>query len=368
MPHWKRSRRVGALLGAVLIAGMAMTGPEAMAQPDPVDPAIIAPPAPEGDPGPPPPGDAPLPVEAPLPPPPPPADPAALPVAPPAPVPGAVIPGVPQAIPAATPAGQNPTPFVGQPPFNPPSFNPVNGSMVGVAKPIYINFQRPIANKQMAQDAVHISSVPAVPGMFYWVTDTQLRWRPIAFWPANTVVNIDAAGTKSSFRTGDSLVATADNATHTMTVSRNGKVEKTFPMSMGKAGDETKNGTYYVLERFPTVVMDSSTYGVPVNSAQGYKLNVQWAVRIDNSGAFVHSAPWSVSDQGKRNVSHGCINLAPDNAKWFYDQFGSGDPIVVKNSVGLYNQSDGADDWQWGMPTPSSSSSSSSSSGRSSTR
>ena len=70
-------------------------------------------------------------------------------------------------------------------------------------------------------------------------------------------------------------------------------------------------------------------------------------MRIDNSGAFVHSAPWSVGDQGKRNVSHGCINLSPDNAKWFYDNFGSGDPIVVKNSVGLYNKPDGADDWQW---------------------
>jgi hypothetical protein len=55
----------------------------------------------------------------------------------------------------------------------------------------------------------------------------------------------------------------------------------------------------------------------------------------------------SETDQGKRNVSHGCINLSPANAKWFYDNFGSGDPIVVKNSVGLYTKPDGADDWQW---------------------
>ena len=53
-----------------------------------------------------------------------------------------------------------------------------------------------------------------------------------------------------------------------------------------------------------------------------------------------------MGDQGKRNVSHGCINLSPANAKWFYDNFGSGDPVIVKNSVGLYNP-DGADDWQW---------------------
>ena len=71
---------------------------------------------------------------------------------------------------------------------------------------------------QMAQAAVHVSSVPPVPGKFYWLSDTQLRWRPIDFWPANTIVNIDAGGTKSSFRTGESLVATVDNTTHQMTV------------------------------------------------------------------------------------------------------------------------------------------------------
>ena len=228
--------------------------------------------------------------------------------------------------------------------FLPPSFNPVNGSMVGVAKPIIINFQRPIVDRPMAEQAIHISSTPAVPGKFYWMSDTQVRWRPLDFWPKDTNVLIDAGGTKSTFRTGESLVATIDDKTHQMTIARNGKVEKTFPVSMGKPDGkhETKNGTYYVLEKFADIVMDSATYGVPNTSAEGYKLKVQDAVRIDNSGIFVHSAPWSTGDQGKRNVSHGCINLSPANAQWFYDNFGSGDPIVIKNSVGTYNKNDGA--------------------------
>jgi lipoprotein-anchoring transpeptidase ErfK/SrfK len=245
-------------------------------------------------------------------------------------------------------AGQDPTPFTGAPPFHPPTFNPTNGSMVGVAKPIIINFPVTIADQAMAERAIHISSIPPVPGKFYWMSPTQVRWRPLEFWPANTAVNIDAAGTKSSFRTGDSLVATADDATHQMTITRNGVVEKTFPMSMGMSAGhhQTPNGTYYVLAKLPSVVMDSSTYGVPVNSSWGYKVTVDLAVQIDNSGNFVHSAPWSVSDQGKRDVSHGCINLSPTNAKWFFDNFGSGDPVVVKNSVGSYTQNDGTQDWQ----------------------
>jgi lipoprotein-anchoring transpeptidase ErfK/SrfK len=244
-------------------------------------------------------------------------------------------------------AGQDPTPFMGAAPFGPPSFNPAPGATVGVAKPIIINFPGRVDDAGAAQNAVHISSIPPVPGKFYWMTPTQLRWRPLSFWPANTTVNIDAGGTLSSFRTGDTLMATADDATHQLIVTRNGVVEKTFPMSMGMAagGHQTANGTYYVQEKMASVVMDSSTYGVPVNSANGYKVTVSDAVRFDNSGNFVHSAPWSVDDQGRRDVSHGCINLSPANAKWFFDNFGPGDPIVVRNSTGTYTKNDGSSDW-----------------------
>jgi lipoprotein-anchoring transpeptidase ErfK/SrfK len=340
------SRRATAIIAAGLVGGSIMASPSAWADPEvSPDPAAIDS-QPIEQPAPPPP--MPFGVPPPADPfaPPPPVDSLALPPADPfAPPPAAPL-AAPTVIPEGTPAGQDPTPYTGPPVFAPPSFNPSNGAMVGVAKPIAINFARPIADRQMAQAAVHVSSVPPVPGKFYWLSSTQLRWRPIDFWPANTTVNVDAGGTKSSFRTGESLVATIDNTTHQMQVMRNGKLEKTFPVSMGKTGNDTPNGTYYVLEKFPSIVMDSATYGVPSTAAQGYKLTVQNAVRIDNSGNFVHSAPWSVADQGKRNVSHGCVNLSAPNAQWFFDNFGSGDPIVVKNSVGTYSQNDGAQDWQ----------------------
>src|SRR5215211_3004796 len=302
-----------ALITLGLVAAVVLATPSALADPDP---AVPAPPAPADPlaPAPPPvdPLAAPPAPDDPLAPPPPAVDPLAAPPAPGDPL-APLSDAAPAPIPEGTPAGQNPTPFTGTPPFRPPTFNPVNGSMVGVAKPIYINFAVPISDRPMAEQAIHISSNPPVPGRFYWVSDTQVRWRPQDFWPKGTVVNIDAAGTKSSFRTGDSLVATVDNATHQMTVARNGNVEKTIPVSMGMSGHDTPNGTYYVLEKFPDIVMDSATYGVPSTSAQGYKVHVQLAVRFDNLGNFVHSAPWSVADQGKRNVSHGCINISPEN-------------------------------------------------------
>ncbi|MGH3558442.1 MAG: L,D-transpeptidase [Mycobacterium sp.] len=347
MSRWTRGSLVAALSTAGVTAVLTLGNSSALADPEPPPPPPGGPavldaapppaPPPPGDPLAPPPQADPLAAPAPPPPgdpfaPPPPADP----FAPPA------------AVPAAAAAGQNPEPFTGQPPFVPPTFVPVTGSMVGVAQPIIINFQRPIADQAMAEQAIHVSSNPPVPGKFYWMTPSQVRWRPINFWPAHSTVNIDAGGTKSSFRTGDALVGTADDATHQLTVTRNGTVEKTIPMSMGMAagGHQTSNGTYYVLDKKAKVVMDSTTYGVPVNSAYGYKVDVEDAVMFDNSGDFVHSAPWSVADQGKRNVSHGCINISPSNAKWFFDNFGTGDPLVVKNSVGAYTKNDGSNDWQ----------------------
>jgi lipoprotein-anchoring transpeptidase ErfK/SrfK len=242
-----------------------------------------------------------------------------------------------------------PPPFVGAAPFGPPKIVPANGATVGVAQPIIINLPGRVDDAGAAESAIHVSSVPPVDGKLYWHSPTQLRWRPLSFWPAHTAVTVDAGGTVSSFNTGDTLVATADDATHQLTVTRNGVVEKTIPMSMGmtSGGHQTPNGTYYVLDKMPSVVMDSSTYGVPVNSTYGYKVTVELAVKFDNSGDFVHSAPWSVDDQGKRDVSHGCINISPTNAKWFFDTFSLGDPIVVTNSSGgTYSKNDGSNDWQ----------------------
>ncbi|MGZ4515446.1 MAG: L,D-transpeptidase [Mycobacterium sp.] len=337
MSGWTRGRLLAALnaagLASVMCLALVLSAAPALADPDPApgDPGAVA--APPGPPAPPPDPFAPLHPPDQLAPPPPPPPPWLPPVAQPA---------------AASAAGQDPTPFTGTPPFGPPRFVPATGSTVGVAQPIIINFPGRVDDAGAAISAVHVSSVPPVPGKFYWMTPTQLRWRPLSFWPAHTAVTVDAGGTVTNFRTGDSLVATADDSTHQLTVTRDGTVEKTIPMSMGmSAGNhQTPNGTYYVQEKMPSVVMDSSTYGVPVNSTYGYKVTVDLAVRFDNVGDFVHSAPWSVDDQGKRDVSHGCINISPSNAKWFFDNFGPGDPIIVKNSTGgSYPKNDGSSDW-----------------------
>src|SRR5947209_18735329 len=171
-------------LASVLSGALVLGAGPALADPDPApgDPGAVAAPAE-------PPAPAPPPVAAP-----PPGDPIAPP--PPLPFPGAL------PVAAGPAAGQNATPFTGTAPFGPPSFVPKNGSTVGVAQPIIINFPGRVDDAGAAIDAVHVSSVPPVPGKFYWMTPTQLRWRPLSFCPAHTAVTGDASGQVTDFPTG----------------------------------------------------------------------------------------------------------------------------------------------------------------------
>lgn len=129
-------------------------------------------------------------------------------------------------------------------------------------------------------------------------------------------------------------VALADDNTKQITIWHNGEVVRTMPTSMGSDRHPTPNGVYYTMEKRRDMYMDSSTYGVPVDSPEGYRTYVEYATRMSWSGIFVHAAPWSVNQQGVSNVSHGCLNVSTENGKYIYDNFPIGTPIVVRNTVG----------------------------------
>ncbi|MFW0787368.1 Ig-like domain-containing protein [Gordonia sp. CPCC 206044] len=235
-----------------------------------------------------------------------------------------------------------------------------DGETVGVGQPVAINFDTPVVNKRNAQNAIKVTTDPPVDGAFYWINDSMVRWRPEHFWKPGTKVHMSAKMTgidlgdgvfgdnnvDSDFTVGRSLVAVADDNTHQIKVSIDGKVVRTMPTSMGKDSSPTNNGTYIVAERDPSVVMDSSTYGVPVNSPEGYKEVVYDATRMSFSGIYLHSAPWSLGDQGYDDVSNGCLNVSPENAEWFLKTALRGDIVIAKNTVGPpLPGDDGLGDW-----------------------
>ncbi|MFC4123903.1 L,D-transpeptidase [Nocardia rhizosphaerae] len=231
-------------------------------------------------------------------------------------------------------------------PFAPPNINIADGETVGVAQPIIITFKEPVADRAAAEKFIEVTSSNPAPGHFYWTSDKQVRWKPNEFWPANTDVEVVAGGTTSAFHIGDAVVSYVDDNTKMITVTVNGETVKEMPTSLGKPGYETPNGTYIVGERLEKMTMDSSTYGVPVTDPEGYKLDVEYATRLSNSGIFVHAAPWSVGQQGYSNASHGCLNVSTENAKWFLENSKRGDAVIVSNTQGpTLSAGDGLGDW-----------------------
>jgi lipoprotein-anchoring transpeptidase ErfK/SrfK len=237
---------------------------------------------------------------------------------------------------------------------------PSDGEVVGIGQPVAIRFDENIPNRLAAEKAITVTTNPPVEGAFYWLSNHEVRWRPMNYWKPGTNVDVGVntygvdlgdglfgqEDVTTHFTIGDEVITAVDDNTKTLTVRVNGEVVKTMPVSMGKNSSPTNNGTYLIGDRYRDLVMDSSTYGVPVNSPNGYRLEVEWATQMSYSGIYVHGAPWSVSSQGRSNVSHGCLNVSTSNAQWFHDNTKRGDVVEVINTVGsTLPGTDGLGDW-----------------------
>jgi lipoprotein-anchoring transpeptidase ErfK/SrfK len=209
------------------------------------------------------------------------------------------------------------------------SVQPTNGQVVGVAMPITVTFTKPITDRWAAQQSIQVTAPANVAGRFDWTDDKTVQFVPDGYWPAHSEITMMAGGIPRTFGTGSIVLGVADISAHTFTVSIDGQVARQMPASMGKPKHPTPVGSFGVLEKQSTVVMDSRTIGIPLSDPEGYKLTVNDAVRVTWGGVYVHSAPWSVGSQGYANVSHGCINLSPDNASWYFNQVHIGDPVVI---------------------------------------
>ncbi len=228
---------------------------------------------------------------------------------------------------------------------------PTRGAVVGVAHPVVVTFGAPITNpagRQAAERAIAVRSTPAMTGRFEWLDDNVVRWVPDKFWPAHSTVALSVGGLSTDFETGPAVVGVANIKDHTFTVSIDGVEagpppslpaphhrphwgeQGVLPASMGRPEYPTPVGSYTVLSKERSVIMDSSSVGIPVDDPDGYRIPVDYAVRITSRGLFVHSAPWAVNAMGLENVSHGCISLSPADAEWYYDTVNVGDPVIVK--------------------------------------
>ena len=241
--------------------------------------------------------------------------------------------------------------------------SPGDGKVVGVGMTVVVTLNHPVdghADRQAVVDRLSVATTPPVTGAWRWMSPTELHYRGAKYWAAGTKINAHADFTRlqlsdgtwgegvrdTSYSIGDAVISTVDVTKHVMTVTRNGTLLRVVKVSTGRDKYPTKGGVHLVLEKTKLKVMDSSTVGIPRSSPDGYYEKVPNSVRISYGGAFVHSADWSVRDQGVRNVSHGCVNISPADAAWFFDLVKRGDVVdIVHASVGPKLSDPGMSDW-----------------------
>jgi lipoprotein-anchoring transpeptidase ErfK/SrfK len=228
------------------------------------------------------------------------------------------------------------------------------GATYGVGMPIMLTFSQPIADKAAVERALQIRTSKPVVGAWHWDNSTTVDFRPRNYWPTGTRVSFTghlngvegAPGMfgyhtlTQSFNIGGSLIVVASTTTHHMQLFRNGKLFARWPISTGRPGDNTPNGTYLTIDKGNPVLM----------KGPGYAINVPWSVRITWTGDYLHDAFWSVGEQGFTNVSHGCVNMPPAAAEKYYKMEVPGDPVTITGSPRAGTWDNGWTEWFMSWP------------------
>ncbi|MFJ4649955.1 Ig-like domain-containing protein [Nocardia sp. NPDC088792] len=233
-----------------------------------------------------------------------------------------------------------------------------DGGTYGVGMVVVAHFDEDITDHAAAEKRLVVTADPPVEGAWYWLDNRNAHWRPKEYWKPGTKVSVAAnlygaevsnglfgqEDSKTNFVIGPSHVSIADDNTHVVQVFENGNLVRTMPTSMGRGGTEviagktfsfyTMPGVYTVMDKGNPVIMDSSSYGLPINSRLGYKEAIPYATRISTDGIYLHELDTTVWAQGNTDTSHGCLNLNQDNASWFYNWSLPGDVVEVRNTGG----------------------------------
>ncbi|MGW2776972.1 L,D-transpeptidase [Streptomyces olivaceoviridis] len=230
-------------------------------------------------------------------------------------------------------------------------FTPEDGSTVGVGMPFSIRFTRGITSPDAVEKAIRIKTEPAVDVEGHWFGNDRLDFRPEKYWKEGTkvTVDLDLDGVEGrdgvygkqrktvKFTIGRNQVSVVDAKKHTMKVTQDGKVVRTVPVTTGKPGYDTWNGQMVMSEKLTVTRMNGETVGY----GGEYDIkDVPHAIRLTNSGTFIHGNYWAPDAPGHYNASHGCVGLRDvrggyDSSvpgAWFFNHSMIGDVVVVKNS------------------------------------
>lgn len=229
----------------------------------------------------------------------------------------------------------------------------------GVAMPVVVEFVQPVPEEARAsvQRRMFVKTDPPQPGVWSWHPNGRAAYyRGPEYWQPGTVIDVRIAlgghptgngrygdmDRRATARIGRKFTIEVDNATKQMQVFEDDELVKTMPVSLGKPSTPSSSGTMVIMSKERETVFD--TYD-ELGPEEGYRIDIEYAMRLTWGGEFIHAAPWSVADQGVRNVSHGCVNISMENAAWLFERARIGDPVTIKGTERKLEHGNGWTAW-----------------------
>ncbi|MEV4168556.1 L,D-transpeptidase [Nonomuraea sp. NPDC049709] len=237
---------------------------------------------------------------------------------------------------------------------------------VGVGFPIIVTFDRDVKDKAAVEALLEVEPEEPVEGAWRWVSKRKVIYRTKTYWkPYQKVLftarlselpgNTAAKNVSRRFAVGAKNISVVDTRKHSMKVYRNGKLAKKIPISAGKGGlirngvdvYLTTSGTHLTMGKKAVETMTSSWMGVTdPKDPRYYKEEIPWAVRISDSGEYVHQSAGYYQYLGRSNQSHGCVRATPAGAKWFYTIAQRGDVVKITGTKRKLQWNNGWSYWQ----------------------
>lgn len=244
------------------------------------------------------------------------------------------------------------------------SINVPKGSTVGVAMPVSIVFDNPVANKAEVEKQLKVTTSDNTEGSWGWIKDysgnDRVDWRPKDYWKSGTDVKVEmnlngvdsgkggglfAKDYNTEFKIGKDRRIQVSLDSKKMSVTENGQALKTVPISAGTPGGKKASwsGKMVIMTKEGTIRMDSQTVGLE----DAYDKMVDYSMRLTWSGMYAHAAPWNSGAFGRANTSSGCVGMSDADAKDFFAQSQIGDAfeVVGGGSKGNADIGNGYGEW-----------------------
>lgn len=245
------------------------------------------------------------------------------------------------------------------------TMNVRDGATYGVWQIVEFDFSEPIRNKDEIEQAVSVNGGGDQDGAFRWYSDTKLRYRPAEPWAPDSKVKVaiellgkdvgnGMIGNENqtvNFTTGPEHRAYVDNNTKTLVAFENGQKTGEWPVTLGNPDWPSTTGKKVIIEQAESYEFKPSSLNLSPGDPHYYEpFNASNVARLTSSGEFIHQAlPSAIPVLGYANVSHGCVGMPPEGAKYIFDTFRPGDMVEVVNTN--YPQADPDDGFgDWNIP------------------